>query len=228
MPAIGLRAVSVAVATVVLSSLGWVSVSAPASAEPPVARNDHRIMYAGDGRSIDVLRNDSDPDGDELALCRVQETETDEYLVFIDGNRLYVFLTGSADEVTITYYACDFETLVPATLTITVKETFRPKVTKLDRPGRLRVTNDNDKIMRFLWGSFDEDRPDGRVRVDPHDSVVIRVHRHKIDWIAFLKNGVFLGIGHVRDIDLPDRASSTERARITLTEREAKVWARQG
>lgn len=227
MPAIGLRAVSVAVACIVLSSLGWVSLAAPASAAPPVAVNDHRTMYEGQSRSINVLRNDSDPDGDDLAVCRVQEPDTDDYFAFADGDRIFVAVFGRVDEVTITYYACDFETLVPATLTITVKETFRPRITKLARPGLLRVSNRNDKILKFLWGSFDEERPDGRVRVEPHDSVVIRVHRRKIDWIAFLKNGVFLGIGHVRDIELPARDGRTDRARITLTEREAKIWAKQ-
>lgn len=204
-------------------------VAAPASAAPPVAQDDHRSMYAGSGRAINVLRNDSDPDGDELAVCRVADVPDDaDYHVFIDENRLVVFTGGNlSGDITITYYACDFETLAPATLTISIKEIYRPKVVKAARPGRIRVTNDNDRAILFLYGNFREERPDGRARVEGHDSVVIRVHRHRIDWVAFLGREIIVGIGHVRGIELPAHSIASDQT-VTLTPAEARAWARAG
>lgn len=223
-----LRGVSAVVLAAVVAATTTVTLASPASAEPPVAVDDNKTMYAGEGRAIDVLRNDSDPDGDELAICRVADVEGDDYAVFVEDNLLYVYTSGDRTEnLVITYYACDFETLVPATLTISFKEIKPMKVVKLDRPGRLRVTNNNDRTVRFLYGSFDEDQPDGRTRVFAHDSVVIRVHRHKIDWVAFLGRGILVGIGHVRGIELPRDAGRVDLARLTMSRAEAKLWAAQ-
>ena len=93
---------------------------------------------------------------------------------------------------------------MPATLTISFKEILPLKVIKAQRPGLLRMTNDNDKTVSVLYGNFNEDEPDGRLRVFPQSSTVVRVHRHKIDWVAFFtRGGALVGIGHVRGIELP-------------------------
>ncbi len=227
MPAFrGVRAAAVAL---VLAASAGVTLASPAAAEPPVVQDDHKWMYPGQVREIDVLANDSDPDGGDLAICRVEEIPDDaDYFVDVDDDKFFVF-TGddNGEDIVIDYYVCDFETLVPATLTISFRELHPIKINKLDRPGRLRVTNDNKVVVRFLYGSFRQDRPDGRVRVPAHDSVVIRVHRHKIDWIAILGRGVFLGSGTVRGIELPARESQSDRATVTLTGAEAKLWDRQ-
>lgn len=196
------RAAVVATALVATATL---APAAPASAAPPVAQDDHASLYAGEGRAIDVLTNDSDPDGDDLAVCRVPDAgDHDDYYVGIEDDALVVYLSDQrTEDLAITYYACDYETLVPATLTISVKPVAPLTVRKLDRPGRLRVTNDNDARARFLWGSFKEKRPDGHVGIAPHDSVVVRVHRHRIDWVGVLKRTVLAGQGHVRGIELP-------------------------
>ena len=187
---------------------------APASAAPPATADDHVSMYAGGMRQVNVLKNDSDPDGDELAVCRIAgPTETADYSIGTDGQKVFVFLSPDATgDISITYYACDFETLVPATLTVSVKEIIPPTVAKTSKPGRLRVTNDNDQRIRFLWGDFDQRRPDGHVGVSPHDSVVVRVHRHVIDWVAVLGHSTLAGQGHVRGIELPSGDSSARVA----------------
>ena len=226
MPAFrGVRAAAVAL---VLAASAGMTLASPAAADPPVVQDDHKWMYPNQGRSIDVLANDSDPDGDELAVCRVEEPPRDaDYFVETDGDQIFVYSSeDTGEDIVIDYYVCDFETLVPATLTISFREIHPIKIAKLDRPGRLRVTNDNKRVVRFLYGSFSQDRPDGRTRVPAHDSVVIRVHRHKIDWIAILGRSVFLGSGTVRGIELP-RDSQSDRARVTLTRAEAKLWDRQ-
>ncbi len=131
------------------------------------------------------------------------------------------------EDLVVTYYACDFETLVPATLTVSFKEIHPMKVVKLDRPGRLRVTNDNDRFVKFLYGSFKNDRPDGRARVQENDSVVITVHRRTIDWIAYFGSGVTVGIGHVHRIELPGHDRSVDRTRIDVDRAGARLWAAQ-
>lgn len=220
----------------VLAVSGAVALAPPASAAPPVAVDDHTMMYPGQVRVFDVLANDSDPDGDDLALCRVGAT-SGEVEYFVDDDKLVVFGgEDTGEDLTITYYACDFETLVPATLTISFREIHEVRVVKADRPGRLRVTNDNPRAVQFLFGSFHEPRPDGRMRVPAHETVVVRVHRHHIGWVAILARSVLAGTGHVRGIELPgDRQSDrqndgdsdgrTDTTSPSLTRAEAKVWA---
>ena len=76
------------------------------------------------------------------------------------------------------------------------------RVVKTARPARLRVSNPNDHWVRFLWGTFRRAQPDGRRRVEAFQSVVIRVHRHRIDWIALLDGYQVAGQGSVRGIKL--------------------------
>jgi hypothetical protein len=76
------------------------------------------------------------------------------------------------------------------------------RVSKTSAPGRLRVTNPNDRWVRFLWGTFRRAQPDGRKRVEAYQTVTIRVERRRIDWIALLDGYQVAGQGSVRDIDL--------------------------
>jgi hypothetical protein len=230
MPALR-RTCTALVTTAVLALLGAGALAQPASAAPPVTVDDHVSMYPGASRAVDVVANDSDADGnDDLSVCRVAGAgEHRHYFVGIEEGRLYVLLGPRATgEITITYYACDFETLTPGTLRISVKKVVPIRVTKLDRPGLLRVTNRNDARVRFMWGSFAEDRPDARVVVGAHDAVVIRVHRHRIDWVAALGRGNVLRIGHVRNIDLP-RNDHLRALRVPAPDgRDARAWAAAG
>ncbi len=90
------------------------------------------------------------------------------------------------------------------------------------------MTNDNDKTVSVFYGDFNEDEPDGRVRVFPHSSTVVRVHRHKIDWVAFFtRSGVFVGIGHVRGIELPGDGRLSSRSATSFSNADLKRWAAQ-
>jgi hypothetical protein len=219
---LGLRAAALAVVVV---GAGLATV-APASAAPPVAVDDHKWMYPGQFRTIDVLANDSDPDGDELAVCRVAPVPDDAtYFVDLEEGKLFVWTgEGATEDIVITYYACDYETLVPATLTISFREVTPVVVEKAQRPGRLRVTNDNDKPVSFLYGSFSEPKPDGRVKVPANSAVTVRVHRHKIDWIAILAHSVSAGFGHVRGIVLPGDDRTVTKS-LALSRAETRAWA---
>ena len=85
---------------------------------------------------------------------------------------------------------------------IVLREVQPVRVSKTRNPGELRVTNPNDHWVRFLWGTFRRANPDGRKRVEAFQTVTIRVHRHRIDWIALLDGYQVAGQGSVRDIEL--------------------------
>jgi hypothetical protein len=76
------------------------------------------------------------------------------------------------------------------------------RVSKTRHPGELRVTNPNDHWVRFLWGTFRRANPDGRKRIDAFQTVTVRVHRHRVDWIALLDGYQVAGQGSVHDIRL--------------------------
>ncbi|GAB6987180.1 hypothetical protein [Nocardioides pyridinolyticus] len=76
------------------------------------------------------------------------------------------------------------------------------RVSKTSDRGELQVTNPNDHWVRFIWGTFRRAKPDGRKRVEASETVTIRVHRHRIDWIALLDGYQLAGQGSVRDIRL--------------------------
>ncbi len=155
--------------------------------------------------TVDVLANDVDADGDELAVCRLGDVPR-RLQVMIDGNQLLVYpLTEEARSFTFTYYACDFASLAPATVTVNVVEPpkVRILVRKTERPGRLRVTNRNNYGLRFLWGSVRADQPDGRVRIPGHTTTVVKVQRRSLIWLAHNPRRQAFRLGVVRGIELP-------------------------
>jgi hypothetical protein len=201
------RATGAFLVTAQVASLSML-VAAPASAAPPVAVDDQVTIYDGGIEYVDVLANDSDPDGDDLTICRIGEvSDPAPSIVGIDEGYLVVGLFGEVPGVvTITYYACDLETMVPATLTLTVKPVDSPRLTKTDRPGVLRVTNPNDHATRFSWGVENRGRfehVDGRVAIPAHDSVFVRVHHHRIYWEAFYRHYRVIWSGSIGRIRLP-------------------------
>lgn len=225
--------VSATLAGAFAATLGGPASSAAAedaTSQPPVTADDQVSLYAGQMKAVKVLANDSDPDGDDLAVCRVT-TPDDIGDVFVEpvGDRILVDATAAGldphttvHDFTFTYYACDFQALVPATVTVTFREVQPLTVTKTHRAGRLRVTNDNDDQARFLYGDFHNQRPDGRVRIPAHESAVVKVARHRIDWVGVLHESIFAGTGHVRHIRLPD-SPGVERATL-LSRAEQRVW----
>lgn len=180
------RLAAVLSATLVASTLA-LTVAAPAQAAPPVVVDDEMTVYANTVHLPDLLANDTDPDGDELAICRIKEVMNDR-VIFTNllGMPILGFAPGVSGTFTFTYYACDFETLVPGTLTVHVKKNPKVdvKVTKLKKPGKVRVTNRSGFPLDFAWGHAEKARPDGTVRVGKKSSRVITVRRTAITWVA--------------------------------------------
>ena len=168
-------------------------------------------MFAGMGAQVGLIDNDSDPDGDALAVCRIgPEKHKGVRLVLFPQEREggAVVLSRPSTKpgtYTFTYYACDYETLVPGTLTVTVEP--RPDIAVKalpGRPGKIKVTNPADFKIEFLFGSAKEDKPDGVVGSPRGSSAVIEVRRTEIIWVAFKSRTLeFIDIGRVRNIKLP-------------------------
>ncbi|WP_166389802.1 Ig-like domain-containing protein [Nocardioides ochotonae] len=177
------RSVSRAAVGVLAAATMLPLMSATAHAETntaPVAGDDAVTLYATGITHLDLLANDADADGDELAVCRVERSPVRRVLLAANGSVSSIGLadllglgeddldelgplaepgyalvaTGPKASGTyrFTYYACDRTALAPATVTATVLPAPKVTVRKVaGKPGRLRVTNPSTLPMRFSW-----------------------------------------------------------------------------
>ena len=220
------RLAATSLLALVVTTLGVVGISAPATAAEPVVADDAVKGYAGAFIEVKPLANDADPDGDELAVCRVGEPPNKKLNVIHVEDSVLVVSSPKIKPGTyeITYYACDFETLVPGTITVTILES--PKITAKalpGRPGMVKVTNPANFRMVFMYGSFRNENPDGTVKIPRHSSVTFRVRRTKIDWIAFSPRNGFSATGHIRDIKLPPGTTPPDVEK-PVSGRSAELW----
>ena len=194
---------------------------------PPVTTPDSGRVFPGGFAEVQPVNNDHDPDNDQLTICRLGTERYAGLQAFFVDNDWSVFAKRRAKPgtYTFTYYACDFSYLSPGTITVTVEALPKISVKKIaSKPGHLRVTNPSDFKVRFLYGSFKEDRPDGNLLIAKDSSVVISVHRTRIDWVATDRKGVlFFVSGHVNGIKLA-RSASPPAGRDSLPPRLAQLW----
>jgi hypothetical protein len=201
--------------------------TAPAIAdEPPlpIVVDDTVTLYPGQLAQLNVLANDTSPSGDDLALCRFPESDllskkvpavmvSDVGFAGETGDLGVIVAPRARGTHVIDYYVCDHTHLVPAHLTVEVKAVAPVVVHKVaGKPGRLRVTNRNDRTIRFWYGDPTADDPDGRVKVGAGETRTVRVQRHRIAWMALIgvragKASMFTSpgiadMGIVRDIKL--------------------------
>ncbi len=211
-----------------VAGLAAVPAAHAVTGSPPVTTPDAGSMYPGNAVFLQPVNNDSDPDNDQLAICRLGTEHYKGLETDFQGNDYAVFSRPGVKPgtYTFTYYACDFSYLTAGTITITVVEAPKITVKKIaSQPGKLRVTNPADFKIRFLYGSFREDRPDGSIVIAKGASVVIPVHRTRIDWIAFNRRGeIFLGTGKVLNIKLPAGDQGPAAGRLDLSSRLAHAW----
>jgi Big-like domain-containing protein len=194
---------------------------------PPVTTPDSGTVFQGGFTELQPVNNDHDPDNDQLAICRLGTEHYGGLQALFVENDWAVFAKRRAKPgtYTFTYYACDFSYLTPGTITITVEALPKITVKKIaSNPGHLRVTNPSDFKVRFLWGSFKEDRPDGRLIIDKDSAVVIAVSRTRIDWVASDRKGeLFFVSGHVSGIKLA-RGAPRPLGQVALPPRLAELW----
>jgi hypothetical protein len=222
-----------ALLTVAFAVLGLAVVSPAAPAanaatdEPPVTTPDAITVLQANTVAIHPVNNDHDPENELLALCRLGKEHYRGLAVDFFGDELDVFAKPNAKPgtYTFTYYACDYSYLVPGTVSVTVEKLPKIPVRKIaSRPGALRISNPTDINMRFLYGSFNEDQPDGSLVIRKGHTVVIKVHRTRIDWIATSRRGdIFLGTGHVSGIKLA-HAAAPHPSQVSMAGRLADAW----
>ena len=214
-----------------VAGLGLAAAVVPAAqavtGSPPVTTPDSGTVFQGGFTELQPVNNDHDPDNDQLAICRLGTEHYQGLQPLFVENDWAVFAKPKVKPgvYTFTYYACDFSYLTPGTITITVEAVPKIKVQKIaSNPGHLRVTNPSDVKVRFLWGSFKEDQPDGTLIIDKDSSVVIAVHRTRIDWVASDRKGeLFFVSGHVTGIRVA-RSASPPTGRVSLSSGLAQLW----
>ena len=208
-----LAAAGLGLATVV----SGVAVAAPAIADPPappVVVDDAVAMYPYGMASVDVLANDTDPgdpDGSQLALCRLPSLDLSSILsnsspvLVTEGDgilgkpgEMFVMLSKKrlAKPATVSYYVCNFTYLTPATLTVTTRPVADVSAkTVKGKPGWVKVTNHNDRRIRFSWLSttaIDDESIDSEdelgniegVGVGAKGTRLIHVGLRKFLWVA--------------------------------------------
>ena len=216
---------------VVVSLLGLAvlpgGLPAAQAATPPVTTPDATSVYQGNAATLQPVNNDHDADNDLLTICRLGTEHYKGLSADFYSNEWSVFAKPRVKPgtYTFTYYACDYNTLVPGTITVTVEELPKVKVKKIaSRPGHLRVTNTAPFKIRFLYGSFKEERPDGSLLIARDSAVVISVNRSRIDWVATDRKGeLFLGSGHVDGIKLR-RSLAPPAGQVPFPSRLAQLW----
>lgn len=106
----------------------------------------------------------------------------------------------------IDYFVCNTTRLTPAVLTVTMLATKPVTVRKVPgKPGRVSVTNHNDKRVMWAWSSR---RGGGGRTVPAHGTRTIKVHSRTIRWAAEIGNEHNSGIadrGVVRNITIDPR-----------------------
>lgn len=191
---------------------------------PPVTTPDAITLYPGGFVKTNPAANDTDPDGDSVAVCRLGDEHYRGIEVETFKSNVVLFTRPRVQPgvYTYTYQACDFSYLVPGTITVTVTKAPDITVRKVaSHPGRIKVTNPADFPIRFLYGSREANRPDGSVRINAHAGKVIDVDRPSIIWVAITLDGTgVIDRGQVSGIR-PGRAA---RPGAPLTAREAYSW----
>lgn len=219
------RSPRVLAALLTLALLAPTSALADEASDAPVTVDDTVMLDGNSTQAVDVIANDSDPNGDDVTVCRVSVPKGAPLYVDAVDDLLYVSsTTNKTATYEITYYACDFDYLTPATLTVEVTKVPEIEATKLRRPGLVRFTNPGTKKVVVLYGSRKKSQPDGKVKVAPQKSETVSVIRKKLYYVAFVRgSGSFAGSGTVKHITLPEYGKGLG-ARPSFGATTLKAW----
>lgn len=227
----------------VLLFCGFLALIIPSTAFAETAdpQADQLSQYAGSYGSLDVLANDTDPNGLALKVCDHSDIpESQGFLSLTDGLLSLYINEGVMEPIDFDYANCNGRDEVWHHGTVTVLQAINLIVRKVHgQPGYLKVTNKNtDLTGEVLYGSFAEMMPDGYVDVAPSSTLVFKIrkglkHRHAdIDWVGsgFDSKDTFLslGSGTVTNVHYPSVDVATPRmARPTsapMNKSALKLW----
>lgn len=217
-----MRARVLAIPALVLAALTAV-LTAPAHAlevdpEAPVVVDDSVTMWPGETRDVDVLANDTDPAGGDLAFCRVPgpfgpsqgPVSLYDPAVFGDdwGDGLLVETSARArGTVVADYYVCNHTHLSPAHLTVTIRPVQPVDVVPARKRDHVRVTNHNDRRITFVAVEPHRCDLDAIARVPAGQQASVEVHHPKLRWYALIGRGV-ADTGTVRGIAMSEPVKS--------------------
>jgi hypothetical protein len=183
---------------------------------PPVAADDSVTIWNGDFADPDVLANDSDPGGDVLNVCRVDNTSPAVRGVILGDALDATTATGPTTDLAVVtqndapagsydlpYQACDGQYLAAATVHVTVVRVAHVQVSKTGKPGQLRITNPSPYAVTVDVNSDDEPVIIGTFsgvyafdslvfasrHLSAHESVLVSVPRHRVEWDAYILKG---------------------------------------
>lgn len=118
---------------------------------PPVAEDDAAATIAGSPVTVDVLANDSDPDGDTLTVTGNTDPANGSVVDNGDGTFTYTPNNGFTGDDTFTYTISDGNGGTDtATVTITVNSVAL-QLTAICPKGKFRVSNANAFDVNFTW-----------------------------------------------------------------------------
>lgn len=186
----------------------------PVDPTAPVVVDDTVRVWPGDTRTLDVLANDSDPGGDDLAVCLlpvqalrdpspvdVEDLASSPFGGDPGDLRVSVAAHAAPGSYAIHYYTCSRTRLTPATLTVEVRRLDPLRVTASSRRGFLTITNPNPARVRV--DAFGRHYCLTTSRSVPARSTrEMRVHESVIHWQATITRNTWAGSGTVHDIPL--------------------------
>jgi Bacterial Ig domain len=177
--------------------------SAPANTnvanQAPVATDDTVNMVAGTLRTLKVLANDTDPDGDKLYLENATSPRRGEICVQRNGTvQILAPASPSAYTTAFTYGVTDGDRYRTATVTVNVSalKPLRPVLEKrlvlkkhghkVKQRARVSFTNPNKVRLLLLAGNPRKDRPAVQRYVYPGHSVTFTTKDRKIVFLTVL------------------------------------------
>lgn len=210
-----LRAATV-VTTALLATalLAPTALAAEVDPEAPVVVDDAVTLWPGEGKVVDVLANDSDPNGDDLAICRLPVFDVFSHklpsLWVEDASRyggsvgelMVASLRYKPGTFEVDYYTCNHTRLTPAKLNVTVRPTEPVDVTTTNRPGQIKVTNHNVAAVRMEIETPRGCDVDQLGRVAAGASRTFRVHARTVAWFASIGQGGVADHGRLSGIEL--------------------------
>ena len=172
----------------------------------PVANNDSASVLAGDFTDVDVLANDTDTEGDALAVITLTQPLQGFACINGNGSIEYASNTGTptgTDEFTYGITDGDFFRTATVTMSVEGLNNVVPTLTrklKLSRHGHLirrakvSIVNTNDRTVEFFAGKFSNGLASFDKVIAPGDTAKLRTKFKHLDFVAVIPkdNGDFI------------------------------------
>ncbi len=258
------KRLAIGTTVVLVSGLGVTGLARPASAsiedgscpgmtapqnnrtvnQAPVPANDKATVLAGQFVAIRPLSNDTDPDGDRLAVVNVSTPGGGESCLSRTGTIEYLAPPSTRNSTQrLTYGVTDGERyrtatvavsvvgIKPVRVTVTQRLRFKKHTHKVKTRARVAFTNLNEVSIVVLAGSPKKPNPSFQRTVAPGRTVVfVTKIRPRVRYVGFLPNSEYFALvsggrvntltgRHVREIDADhsDEGLRTTAGRRTTT-----------